>query len=235
MMPFTVEQFFAVFRQYNEAVWPFQLVLAALGLAGTALVFGRRPAAGRIISAILAFLWAWMGVAYHWLYFTRINPAAWLFGGLFLLQATVFVWTGVVRGNLRFAVLAPAKSWAGGLLLLYAVVVYPLIGAMLGRAYMESPTFGLPCPTTIYTLGLLLFIVEPFPRWILAVPLLWAGVGSLAAFQLSVPQDFGLSAAGVLSLVVLFRRRPSGAGDLAPNLMERGSPRAWRRRRRYRL
>lgn len=200
-MPFTTAQFFAIFRAYNEAVWPFQIVLAALGLAAIGLLFLRRPASGRLISAILAGLWAWMAIAYHFVFFSRINPAAWAFGALFLVQAVLFLWMG---RRLRFDVIAGARSWIGGLLLLYAMVIYPLLGALLGQAYLESPTFGLPCPTTILTFGLLLFLVEPFPRLLLAVPILWAGVSSLAAFRLGVPQDLGLLVAGLIGLVLAF-------------------------------
>lgn len=32
-LPFTIEQFYGVFRQYNEAVWPAQIVFGALWLA----------------------------------------------------------------------------------------------------------------------------------------------------------------------------------------------------------
>lgn len=218
-MPFTVAQFFGVFRDYNEAFWPVQLALATLGLAAVGLLFVRRPAAGRLISAILAALWAWMAVAYHFLHFTRINPAAWAFGALFLVQATLFLWAGVIRGKLRFAVLADARSWIGGLLLLYALVVYPLLGALLGHAYLESPTFGLPCPTTLFTFGLLLFLLEPFPRSILAVPVLWAAVGLTGAFLLGVPQDFGLLAAGLAGLALAcapHRRATVGSLALSP-------------------
>jgi hypothetical protein len=206
-MPFTTSQFFGIFRDYNEAAWPFQLVLTALGLVTIGLIFVRRPSTGRLISTILAGFWAWMAIAYHFLFFSRINPAAWAFGALFLVEATLFLWLGVIRGKLRVGVLVDARSWAGALLILYAMVGYPLLGALFGHAYMESPTFGLPCPTTIFTFGLLLFLIEPFPRLILGVPILWAGVGSLAAFRLGVPQDLGLFVAAVLSVTLTLNGR----------------------------
>ena len=45
-MPFTTAQFFGVFREYNEAFWPFQLVALALVFAprrrvATGSVWGR--------------------------------------------------------------------------------------------------------------------------------------------------------------------------------------------------
>ncbi len=40
-IPFTVEQFFGVFRQYNISVWPVQVFLVALAMAAERL--GRSP------------------------------------------------------------------------------------------------------------------------------------------------------------------------------------------------
>lgn len=39
---------------------------------------------------------------YHWVFFTSINPAAWVFGAFFVAQSLVFLGTGVVRTRLRF-------------------------------------------------------------------------------------------------------------------------------------
>jgi hypothetical protein len=75
-LPFTVEQFFGVFRAYNEAVWPAQLFLLGLALAALIAALVPRTWSGFIVSLILAFLWAWLAVAYHFLFFSRINPLA---------------------------------------------------------------------------------------------------------------------------------------------------------------
>ena len=80
-----------------------------------------------------------------------------------------------------------------------------------GRRYPALPTFGLPCPTTIFTNGLLLFAEAPTPRIVFAVPILSAGIGSLAAFGLGVTEDLALliaAAVGVAALVDL--HRPNG-------------------------
>jgi hypothetical protein len=204
-LPFTAGQFFEVFARYHAGVWPAPLVLTGLALLALGLVFWPAAAAGRWIAAILALLWAWMALAYHLAYFAAINPAAPLFAALFLLGAIGFAWVGAVRGRLRFAPTRAARGWVGAALLLYALVVYPALGHLLGHRYPALPTFGLPCPTTIFTVGLLMFARSPVPRSVFAVPVLWSLVGATAAFSLGVWQDLGLLAAAAVGLAALIR------------------------------
>jgi hypothetical protein len=91
-------------------------------------------------------------------------------------------------------------------LLGYALAVYPLFGWSLGHRYPSSPTFGVPCPTTIATLGLLVWLSPPPPWWLLVVPLLWVVVGSSAAFALGIREDIGLLVAGVTASAWLWYR-----------------------------
>jgi hypothetical protein len=198
-LPFTTEAFFGVFERYNEALWPAPVFLTGLALGVVALAFARRAWADRAAAAVLALLWVWMAVAYHWAFFAPINPAAWAFGGLFALQALVFAWTGVVRRRLRFAPGRSAATVLGSALIAYALLIYPLLGAALGHRFPAAPTFGLPCPTTLFTVGLLAFLRRPFPAYVLVIPALWAAVGASAAFSLGVLEDLGLIAAGLIA------------------------------------
>jgi hypothetical protein len=85
-LPFTSEQFFDLFAAYNAALWPVLLALwITSAIAAVLLVSGRRPS-DRWISALLAAHWMWSAVAYHAVFFTRINPAAWLFAVLFIAE-----------------------------------------------------------------------------------------------------------------------------------------------------
>ena len=206
--PFTVEQFFAVFARYNQSVWPMQIVLNLLALAALVVLYCARPSASHVISAVLSFFWAWMAIAYHFAFFAEINPAAWLFGVIFLLGALWFAWVGILKGTLLFRLRGGVRGWAGGLLIVYALLVYPLLSHALGHRYPAMPTFGLPCPTTIFTLGVLLFAAPPLPRSVFAVPLLWSVVGSIAAFRFGVLQDLGLLVAGVIGLAAVIAAPP---------------------------
>jgi hypothetical protein len=201
-LPFTVEQFFDTFARYNLSVWPMQIILTGLAIAIVILLFSARQFNHRLISAVLSFFWAWMAIAYHFTFFTAINPAAWFFGGFFLAGALWFAWVGVLKNKLQFSLHGGIRAWLGGLLIVFSLIIYPLLGFLSGHRYPAMPTFGLPCPTTIFTLGILLSSVFPFPRSAFIVPVLWSAIGSFAAFQLSVPQDYGLLIAGLIGLVV---------------------------------
>ncbi|HZM33128.1 MAG TPA: DUF6064 family protein [Burkholderiales bacterium] len=194
-LPFTREQFFQAFAGYNEAVWPAQVLLQGLALAAVWLAVARRRDAGPWIAAILALLWAWTGVAYHFVHFRPINPAATLFAAVFLAGAALFLWEGVACARLRFDVTDRTRLAIAGALIGYSLLVYPGLSVMLGHAYPAMPTFGLPCPTTIFTIGVLALLRPPYPRSVFIVPVLWALIGVQATFLLGVYEDLGLIAA----------------------------------------
>jgi hypothetical protein len=84
-----------------------------------------------------------------------INPAAWLFAALFLLQAALFFWLGVVQGRLSFTPWRNAWASVAWVLIGYSLV-YPAINAVQHFSVSRIPAFGVPCPTTILTVGLLM-------------------------------------------------------------------------------
>jgi Family of unknown function (DUF6064) len=217
-MPFTREQFFALFERYNVGVWPAQIVLYAMALVVLVTIHRGRPSGGRWVAGALALLWAWMAIAYHFAYFTAINPAAWAFGAVFLLGALWLTWVGVVRGRLVFARRGDLREALGGALVVFALLAYPALGWLMGHRYPAVPTFGLPCPTTIFTIGVLLFTKGPVSRSVLVVPVLWAAVGSTAAFALGVYQDLGLLVAGVVGLIAMTPIGAFGDGPRASSL-----------------
>lgn len=209
-LPFTVDEFYGVFRDYNMAMWPAQWFLVALAIAALAAVLWPRPWSGVAVSAVLGVLWAWIAMAYHLAFFARISPAAYGFAALSAAGAAVFVWQGVIRRRLAFRWVPGLKAMAGVVLVAFALVVYPVWSSYAGHPYPATPTFGLPCPTTIFTIGLLCFAVPPTPRSPLFVPLLWCLVGAQAAFLLGVQPDLGLIASAVvgMGLLATARQRP---------------------------
>ena len=212
-LPFTIEQFLGVFRDYNEAVWPAHVVAYALGLAALlAAARGGRGASAFVATALAAF-WAWNGAVYHIGFFAAVNTAAYAFGALFVVQAGLFAYAGLVRRRLAFRLPRDGYGLAGAALVLYALAIYPLLGTTFGHGYPSNPAFGLaPCPTTIFTLGLLLWTERAVPKAVLVIPAFWALIGFTAALQLGVYEDTGLLVAVLVSVGMLLyrnRRRPA--------------------------
>lgn len=206
MLPFTTEQFLRVFESYNSSIWPLQFVLFIVGLLLIALAIWKRGFSDQAIGIGLALLWLWMGVAYHLLHFAAINATAYAFGSVMIVQALLLFHAGVIRPRLSFQPAWNKYGVAGGLLLVYALAIYPALGFLFGHRYPFSPTFGVPCPTTIFTFGMLLWTDRPVPKHLLVIPLLWAVVGSSAAWLLGVWEDLGLLVAGVVAGAMLLYR-----------------------------
>jgi hypothetical protein len=175
-----------------------------MAIAAVYLVFKPGRNSGRIISGILAFLWIWMGVVYHLLFFAVINKAAYLFGVVFIQQGILFLISGVFRNKLSFKSRPGVGGVTAVIMLIYALVVYPLSGYFLGHAYPSSPTFGLPCPTTIFTFGLLLLSQNKISVNLLIIPLIWSVIGFTAAFKFGMLEDTGLLIAGILTAAMTF-------------------------------
>jgi hypothetical protein len=214
-LPFTSAEFLDVFAQYNRTVWPAQVFLVALGVALALVAWFRPPRSVLVVGLGLALLWGWMGAVYHIGFFRRINPAAGFFGIAFLVQALLFLIWGVTSRSRNLAPVKGPQAWLALLLLGYALVIYPLLGWMLGHRYPSAPTFGLPCPTTIATLGLLVAMNSRPPWWLYLIPMLWVLVGSSAAFGLGIREDLGLLAAGVIAGAWSLARAGDDSGTAA--------------------
>ena len=200
-MPFTTEQFLDVFEAYNLALANIQWVFWVPTVAAIALVAWPLAWSRRAISLILGAMWLWTGIVYHLYFFSAINPAAFLFGTVFIVQGLIFLlWSGKPRFTMKFT----PQSVFGAILLLYVLVIYPVLGEYLGHAYPRRPTFGTPCPTTIFTFGLLMFLDRKPPLYVYAIPFLWSLLGATAAYLFGIYEDLGLLAAGLLGSSLLF-------------------------------
>ena len=203
MLPFTTEQFFSVFADYNESVWPMQWLLTLLAVGIVLLTISRTPWRDRAICLLLASLWAWMAIAYHLLHFSTINPAAYVFAGVFLVQAALFLWWTISNRALMPAFRRDLKSWIAAGILTFALILYPILSASLGHAYPFAPTFGVPCPSTIFTLGVLTAARAPRIAILFIAPLAWSVVGGSAAFLLGVWPDLGLIVSAITAAALL--------------------------------
>lgn len=204
--PFTADQFLDNFKNYNQAVFPMQIVFYLICFFAIYLVFKPNSKSDKIISGLIAFFWLWMGIVYHLVFFTTINKAAYLFGTVFILQSILFLVFGVLKSKLSFKFHSDRYGITGIIMILFSMIVYPAFGYVLSHIYPYSPTLGLPCPTTIFTFGLLLLSDKKCPIAVLIIPFLWSIVGFTAAFNFGIVEDIGLLFSGLITFVMLILR-----------------------------
>jgi hypothetical protein len=208
-LSFTIEEFLEVFRQYNMNVWPAQILIIILALAAVYFSIKKVVYSDKIIASILCFFWLWMGIVYHLIYFSEINKAAAVFGALFIFQGLLFLYFGVIQSQLQFQLRMNVYGITGIILVSFALLLYPALGYWLGHRYPSSPSFGLPCPTTIFTFGILLFSSKRLSILILLIPFLWSLIGFSAAFKLGMKEDLSLLFAGLVSMILILMRNRS--------------------------
>lgn len=208
-LPFTVDDFLSVFMRYNVSLWPVQVAV----YVGAAAVVGWvlwRPSrtASLALTALLAFCWVLMGAGYHLGFFRAISGVALPAGVLFILTGLGFAWI-TARGRLSFGWRRDPWAAIGLILVLYAMVGYPLVGLAAGHHFPRSPVFGVaPCPTTIFTFGVLLLATSRVAGWLLVVPAVWSLFAASAAVLLGITEDLPLPVAGVVGTVgILLRNR----------------------------
>lgn len=207
MLPFTHEQFLAVFAAYNEAVWPVQVLAYAAAAVVCIAIASRTTTAPVVVAFGLAAMWLWTGISYHWLFFLSINPAAMAFGAAFVAQAMLFAVAGARRRLEFFPTGQRARTIAGWSFVAYSAFLYPAIGTVVGLRFPAAPVFGVtPCPLTIFSFGVLL-LARSVPWWLIAVPTIWSAVGTSAAWQLGIPQDWALPISAVAALPMLWHTR----------------------------
>ncbi|KPV41068.1 hypothetical protein AN478_03855 [Thiohalorhabdus denitrificans] len=202
-MPYTLDEFLAVYAAYNQALWPLPLLGTLLGLTVVALYIARPPWGDRAVAGILAAFWLLVGGVYHLAFFTAINPLAYAYAALFIVQGVLLAWDGAWKARWRLGPATGWRGWLAALLVVYALAIQPLVSLLGPRDYPDISLAGVaPCPTTLLTLGVLLLTSGGPPWRLLAIPLAWTGIGGSAAVLLGVPQDYGLIVAGALVLTV---------------------------------
>ena len=201
-LPFTIGEFFEVFARYNTLLWPCALALWVYA-AATVLIWRRGRGGRELLATMLAVQWAWAGVAYHAVFFSQINPAAWAFAALFLIESTMLAWFGTVQDRLEFSPTGSPYQVVSWVLIIFALL-YPAIVQVEGHSYPAAPTFGVPCPTTILTTGLLLAAKPGWPKVLAILPITWALIAGSAAVLFGVRSDLMLwLGAGALTLSML--------------------------------
>ncbi len=202
-LPFTIEEFLNVIKSYNQSIFPAQVIFYLVGFYCVYLLFKSPKHPDKFLNAVLSFFWLWIGIVYNLIFFISINKAAYIFGLLFIIQGILFFIFGVIRSDISYSYRKDLFGIVGMIFILYALLIYPVLNFVLGHPYPYAPSFGLPCPTTIFTFGMLLFASKKISIGLLIIPVVWSIIGLSAAINLSIYEDFGLLIAGVLGFILI--------------------------------
>jgi len=213
----TSDTLLGVFESYNAAIWPMQLAAYVLGAVAILLAVRKAESSTRIIAAILSFLWLFTGIAFFMLALAPVFPPAYLFGGLFVIQAGI-VLAEIFRPRVSFGL---GRGWSpviGLLFIAFSVVGYPLVGLLLDHRYPRSPPFGLtPCPLVVFTFGLLLLTTSRLPKRLFVIPLLFAIAGVIPV-AIGMVEDVGMVAAGVVGTALILARNTRDVPPSPPSV-----------------
>jgi len=140
-------------------------------------------------------------------YFKEFMPIPFVFGVLFILQALIFIFEGTIRNRISFKFKTDLYGLTGALLIFYAIFGYQALEYLLERGYPEILSFGMfPCPTVIFSLGILLWTGIKFPPYILIFPLIHALSGFIPAFMIGIIEDIGLIISGLVAILLFSYR-----------------------------
>jgi len=151
-----------------------------------------------------------MAVVYHLAFLAKLTAAAVVFAVAFVVEGGLFASLAFGRRTLVYTPRRNAPGIVGIVLIEYALIGYPLVGYLVGHGYPAAPTFGVPCPTTIFTFGVLLWSIGPMARRLAVIPTLWAVVGMSAVVNMGMVEDVGLLVAALVAAPFIFgSRRPA--------------------------
>lgn len=208
MLPYSAEVLYALYGQYNQAIWPIQILF--LVLAGTVLALILRPwrLSGRMVGVTLVLAWLWAAIAFHWQYFSLINFSAGIYAVLFGVQALLIAWNCVARGGPVFYRHHDLTGAVGVAVMVCAVMLYPTLDWLAGYSWPQWRLFGIaPGPTALFTLGVMLLAQCRARLMLAAIPVLWIAIETWSAWILGMPQDLALAVVAGIALLVLLRPR----------------------------
>ena len=202
---FILENFLTVLEHYNLSIWPLQIFAYLFGIVILYFSIKRTKYSNNIVLAILSLFWFWNGIVFCPIFWAPTYKFAYLFGVLCIIQGCLFL-IGIFKSNISINYSANFHSIIGILFIVYAMVGYQLFGYFLGHVYPRFWSVGLvPCPTTIFTLGLFLMTDKIFPKYYLIVPFIITMGGFLAVYK-GILEDIGLIIAVLLGIYLILKR-----------------------------
>ena len=199
MLPFDAGSLFATIAYYHAAFWPLPWLALAWGVA---VILLAATARSRAAFVLLALAWVWVGVAWHLATFAGINLAAPLYGAFFVLQGALLAWTAA-RGRLGLRYQGRVRDGIGLGLAVGSLLAYPLLDRLSGVPWAAVRLPGVdPCPTALFTLGILLLADRRSAAGLMALPVLWTLVAGATGWAVAIGRDQVLPLLGLAALVL---------------------------------
>ena len=205
MLSFSLEEFLLVLESYNLDIWPLQIIAYVLILLVFFISLKPTKYSAKILSVILSLFWFFTGIVFCFIYWAPSHIFGYFFGICCTVQGLLFLYS-IFRSNATIGSPDKTHTLIGILFIAYAMIGYQVLGYYLDHIYPKFFAVGLvPCPTTIFTLGILLIINKSIPIKYFVIPLLISLGGFLAAYN-GIYEDIGLIIAGILSTILIMQK-----------------------------
>ncbi len=197
------EVFFNNVSAYNVSIFPMQIITLVVAVILTYLLFVR-PSTGvsKLIKIYLSFTFVWFALMFPFEGVLKI-----IFGLVHIVIAILF-FIDIFTAKIEFKFPETSgKRYFMLFLIFSAFALYPLIEYMSGHLYPKILLFGVaPCPTTIFSLALLVGAVPKVGKIIfilLIFPAIFSGLS--VPIMLGVWADLLLLFTGVYGLITLVK------------------------------
>lgn len=208
MFLFDLQEFLGVLENYNQDIWPLQVLAYFLGVIVLFHLFKKGNLSNKFILVILSIFWIWTGLVFSGYYWAPTYKFAYSFAVLFIVQGILFI-TALFKSKFSVQFKPHLFSIIGLILIVYAMFGYQFLGYFIGHVYPKFFPFGLvPCPTTIFTIGLFFMADRKIPVYLVIIPLLSASAGIVAVSN-GIWEDIGLLLAGALGVLLFFKKDQS--------------------------
>ena len=197
------EVFFNNVGAYNVSIFPMQIITLVVAIILTYLLFVRPSTiVNKLIKIYLSFTFVWFVLMFPFEGVFKIG-----FGLVHIVIAILF-FIDIFTAKIEFKFPETSgKRYFMLFLIFSAFALYPLIEYMSGHLYPKILLFGVaPCPTTIFSLALLIGAVPKVGKIIfilLIFPAIFSGLST--PIMLGVWADLLLLVSGIYGLITLIK------------------------------
>ncbi|MCX4191486.1 DUF6064 family protein [Methylophaga sp. OBS1] len=203
-IPFTADIYFRLLERMSESYWPLQLLTMILGMVSVWLALHQRA---RIVSLLMAPLWAFVAVAFFIQLYAELNWAGRYMAYAFFIQAGLLL-TAFLSPGFNSSPGNAVVTFLASIIALSGLIGLPVAGLLMTGNWWQAEVFGVfPDPTSVTTLGLALVLFRGWRSWLMTlIPILWLSYSGLTLWALDIPTAIMLFVTVGLALIGLVWR-----------------------------